>query len=225
MKTVEFTLYEILGYIFPGAVTMLGIYLLLWKFMLVPEQNWDIMSGWGWTALLAIAYVFGHSVQAVTNLITRFVKPPSLRSQFSDELWSTVKARAKESVGVSPAASLSNEDDRVFDIADHVLMQRGKTEMRDIYIYREGFYRGMTFALFVLACGCLVHILHSGIRLTAFGLALNLARSALVSIGIAVLMMAYLYFNRYLRFLQYHRNYVIYSFLAISAKPPVGAAA
>lgn len=219
MKTVEFTLYEILGYIFPGAVMMLGIYALLWNFMPSPEQNWDSLSGWEWGALLAIAYVVGHSVQAVTNF--KIVNWKSARSEFPSDLQSILGIRAKESVGLSPSASL--KDKFVRKIAEHVVMQRGKTETRDIYIYREGYYRGMTFALFVFACGVLIHIFDSEMTLRAFGPTLNFAPSARASIGVIALVVAYLYFKRYQRFLRYRRNYDIYTFLVISSKSPPGA--
>jgi hypothetical protein len=44
-------------------------------------------------------------------------------------------------------------------VCTEILDQSGNTSTRDIYLYREGFYRGTTITLLVLAIGLLVYSL------------------------------------------------------------------
>lgn len=215
MQLAQFTLYEILGYVFPGTAGMVGIYLLYWRFHLPADQDWTGLSSWGWVAFLAVAYVFGHFVQAIANLFLRrrAWRPEyrTFKAHLPEVVRSTLTRKAWGALGTKEEGPLDPEV--IYDIADHDVLQHGKTETRDLYVYREGFYRGMTTGLLLLAVGCLFRMGGTSASLSIFGTHLTLARSALLLAGITAGAMAVFSFLRYLRFARYRVKYAYYSFL------------
>ena len=71
IKDIEITLYDIFGYLIPGSVALIGIYLIAWRVVLPPNQDWTDASARAWVVVLGLAYVMGHFVQALSNLIFR----------------------------------------------------------------------------------------------------------------------------------------------------------
>jgi hypothetical protein len=198
---------------------MAGVYLLYWTFLLPAHQDWNALSPAGWTALLAIAYVFGHFVQAIANLFLKWKKwrpecsvlndesvvPPAIKRMLTD--------RASKVVGAAQAAAL--KPGVIYDIADHTVLQRGRTETRDLYVYREGYYRGMTLGLPLLAIGCFGRMLVGTPLLDVFGVSVAMTRATLFWTGIIALLMMSLYYTRYKRFASYRVRYAFYSFLVL----------
>lgn len=219
MKFVELTLYEVFGYVFPGGTAMAGGYLLYWTFLFPGKQEWNAMSLGGWAALLVAAYVCGHLAQAVTNHITKWLGllPENevfcKKSGIPTAVRLSLEDKARKTAGLSADEQLTPLV--LYDIADHTVIQLGKTEIREIYVYREGFYRGMAFGLFLLAIGCLVKMVTPVDSFSVFGVSLILTKWTLSWTGLIALLAAYLSFGRYQRFATYRVKYAFYSFLAM----------
>ncbi|MGO9228831.1 MAG: hypothetical protein ACLQKA_06415 [Bryobacteraceae bacterium] len=216
MQLVQFTLYEIFGYAFPGATGLLGMYLLYWTFALASDQEWRALSPVTVGAGLAVAYVFGHFLQACTNPILRKREwRPEYRTFHDDKalppaLRTMLIKRACDAVGI---VRIVLEPEVIYDIADHDTLQRGKTEARDIYVYREGFYRGMTGALLLFGTGCLFRMAGSRPSLIVSGVRIYLERPALLWTSTVAIAMAVAAFFRYQRFARYRVKYAFYSLL------------
>lgn len=238
MTLVQLTLYEIFGYVFPGATALAGVCLLYWTFVLPANQDWSTLSSGGWAALLAIAYVFGHFVQASANCALKWFHrqpesrvfnqdiPAAIRSVLADRALKAVGLEqenlltdqtVRQRVGLEQGARLSAEV--IYDIADHAVLQRGKTETRDVYVYREGFYRGMTLGLLLFAIGCIGFAVGFG-RMTAppaslavLGVIITMTPLTLATTGLIALAMTYLSLERYWHFSRYRVKYAFYSFI------------
>ena len=71
MKDIQVTLYDVFGYLFPGAIFVAALFLAYWTAFLPPHQDLTKITGAGWVFMLMVAYVSGHFVQALANLVVR----------------------------------------------------------------------------------------------------------------------------------------------------------
>lgn len=215
MTLVQFSLYEVFGYSFPGAFGLIGMYLVFWRIFFQPHQDWTNVSSGGWLLIFGIAYLSGHILQAIANLTMRKKSwLPELQilnsNYFSEQIKCLLAKRAREAVGLTGENELTPEV--ICEIADHFVMQHGKTEVRDIYVYREGFYRGMVFGLLFLAIGCFSQM-GGNSTFAAAGLKITLTSSFLFWVAIVVVSMAILSLLRYFRFARYRVKFALYSLL------------
>lgn len=107
-----------------------------------------------------LSYFAGHLNQALGNLLTMILPSPEkvalskgLPGNLPDDLVQVARLKVSEMLGVD-LKNISPE--WLFRICDEVLLQRGNCTDREIYQYREGFYRGLTLSFVVLAISLIV---------------------------------------------------------------------
>lgn len=220
MKDMQITLYDIFGYLGPGVIAFAGIYLAVWGLILDNTQDWSKLTTAGWIAILVVAYLIGHVVQALSNTITKIIRiNPEVRilgdaQAVTPEILALVNERACRILGLQNDTSLTLKV--LYDVVDHYLLQHGKTESREIYVYREGFYRGLSVALLVFALGSFFRTIGSNGNLEIFGISISITRKVLVTCTIFSTIMAALAIYRFNRFSYYRVKNSIYSFIAIT---------
>ena len=148
--TFKFSLYEIFGYLLPGAVAGCAVGLgdsLLFHGGALPPSNW-LTSKSGVAVEVAFAYLCGHAVQVLANTLL-----PNSNSQVlkRDKYGSTrrllVEVRKRKGW-----CDPSDSDQDILMKCDSYLVAKGPGSEREIYVYREGYYRGTSIALAALAC-------------------------------------------------------------------------
>ena len=148
MGNLRLTLYDIFGYLLPGVVFLVGLAIAVWAFSLptaplrllkVPAE----LLGLG----LVFAYICGHFAQALANLVDR--SDTVLAENVEPEL---LKAATTQLATTLRLPTIVRAD-LVYQLCDEIVVQKGVRENREVYIYREGFYRGMavSLAIFVMA--------------------------------------------------------------------------
>lgn len=226
MKSIEITLYDVFGYFIPGCVALVAIYLIAWRTVLPTHQDWSSISSLGWTIVAGVAYVFGHILQALANVLYRLVWKNPEQGILADVslIPSNVLAIAQEAA--RRAIHLSENDDvdmkTLYEIMDHYTQQHGKTDSRDIYIYREGFYRGLSAGFLLLAIASFVHMTGGQTIAAAFGGSIALTRPFMGFVAALSVIMALLGISRYQRFTIYRVKNCLFSFLAICKIPEEG---
>ena len=217
MKNVEITLYDIFGYLIPGCTAIIGIYLIAWWLFLPLNQDWSNVSLIGWIAFVGVAYVIGHFVQALSNVLCRFwfkdkveqiLVDPSL---IPSNVLPLAKNAARCVIGLSDNESL--EVKTLNEIMDNYIQHYGRNDIRDIYVYREGFYRGLSVALFIFAFGALIHITGGQRFIAVFGVNIMISKSFMGFTAILSIIMAFFMFMRYRRFTIHRVRNCLYSFL------------
>ncbi len=143
MKDIQVTLYDVFGYIFPGATFLAAMFLGYWTAFLPLDQDLTKLTGAGWIFVLMVAYVSGHLVQALANLVARLrpsnvdlVLDPSTGT-IPTEVVQAAHARARALIGSPQDVNLAAQT--VFEICDHYVQKEGETATRDMYVYRKGF--------------------------------------------------------------------------------------
>jgi uncharacterized protein YegP (UPF0339 family) len=210
LSELRVTLYDLFGYLAPGLVALTGLGLFFWAVLdpgLKPDGDLKAVV---WTVLLLIAYLLGHVVQAIAGYI------PRLKFAIAENWWGDSVAKAFKDIilkkltakGLLPddadGPDLSEDAKResqaqTYRICDVVTVQKAGTSERELFTYREGFYRGMSVALLIVAVGLFARLIRGPATIT-LDKDHTADRWMLFFFLVAVLVAAYLYFRRFLQF-------------------------
>ena len=148
LDNFTFTLYEIFGYLMPGSLALAGFAVIYWALFIpcVPLGVATFTPGVGtWVIVLAGCYILGHAAQAVGNKLLRFVEKKALEMKGAPLLRKSAFDSAAKILGMEVK---DLEARWVYRVLDEYAVQSGQPGDRDMFIYREGFYRGTCISLF-----------------------------------------------------------------------------
>jgi hypothetical protein len=211
------TLYDLFGYLLPGLV-VLGAVSLFFS-AIGPTQPSvsvaDIGSPSIATIIVICAYLLGHAVHALGNALQHLVKSPESRFFLEEGLPTDLVGVAREMLGARLGVSLKEVPPGEFcALVDETRVVRDKAGDRAVYVYREGFYRGMVVASAFLGTAVLALISRGGITISLS------ADSSLFARRVDLLVLLVLtigcgagFFFRMLRFGRYRVQRALYQFL------------
>lgn len=221
LENFAFTLYEIFGYLLPGGVALLALMLLYWA-LFVPLVPLGIasfqMSLGAWTLVVVMSYALGHAVQALGNKLLRRIEDAALSTGVDAVINQKGRKLAAELLGI-PAEKI--EAKWLYRTLDEYAVQNGKPGDRDMFIYREGFYRGTCIALFLLSVALLIRLAFPGasIQFTKWLFAVSSWQLLLTATIAAAL--GWLFLQRYKRFAAYRVTRAVLAALVIRSKPAI----
>ncbi len=215
LEKLTFTLYEVFGYLLPGNVTLVGFMLLYWA-LFVPRVPLGVVSFQpdlvGWSAIVVTSYLLGHAAQAMGNLTLRKIEESALAMKRASWMSERATQTAAGLLGV-PAEKI--EPRWVYRALDEYAVQSGQAGDRDMFVYREGFYRATSIALFFLSLTLLI-------RMVVPGASIQFAKwlfpvSCWQSFTTAVIagLVGWLFLQRYRRFADYRVTRAVLSALVI----------
>mgnify|MGYP000141370585 CR=1 FL=1 len=208
IKDLKITLYDIFGYLIPGLVLFGALVIFFWS-IFFPKYPLEVsysLSPAGWIAALLSSYLCGHLAQACANILIRFARPTEL-SELSGQKKGLPESLVQSAkIAISTKLKIKSEDitpELLYTICDEILVQRGITEYRDVYQYREGFYRGLTVSFVVLLLSLITRVLIPGAALGFSGAVKALKWQIFLFFGTLALSCVVLFYIRYRRFAKY----------------------
>jgi hypothetical protein len=167
LKDIKVTLYDIFGYFLPGSIALAALYL-LWVSFHSQEMLWRSHRIDTWFLMGLVAYYLGHLVQSIGNLFEHCVVGPrevilgtGTKPRHAEWLvgpwWQRIDSQLREDTVAKIKRQLCPKwaDDSggqwLYESCAEILAQWGRGESREIYEYREGFYRGSAISLILLA--------------------------------------------------------------------------
>jgi hypothetical protein len=241
MGDLKASLYDVFGYLFPGLFAIVAFRLLVWIVLypknilsITPLSNSLIISSIG-----IIAYIIGHLTHAIGNWIsltksTRFEPEPdavveqsnksfaaSIEKQFdrvriSKNLLDLIDQAIKEKFGEEYTKLNSDEK---FSLLDEYRVFCGKENEREIYVYREGFYRGMVIALAFLFIALFFSLFCGDLSVTTGKEIFSMSRSERFFILLLTTITIAGFWRRMVRFTHYRLNRAASLFLVLLKKP------
>ena len=216
-KDLQITLYDFFGYLLPGVVILIALVLLFWS-IFWPSAPFTVattLPALMVTALTLFAYLLGHLGQAVSNLLEKL---PAAKLTFeslplSAELGELVKDAASERFGPE-ARTLKPKE--LYALCDQTLIHAGSLGEREIFIYREGFYRGNCFAFGLLALTLALRMICVPAVVTIADAKMGFYRGELGLTSALAAFGAWMFFRRYLRFGKYKTSSCLMRFLALT---------
>jgi len=216
MQSLRVTLYEIFGYIIPGLLALLGISVLIWAFwvpsLVLPLQIPRYEVG-HYIAIGFFSYMLGHVVQAVGN----FLKRAELRTNLNDRCGHLIDC-AKQMIVKKYGNNC--EIDCLSDItalAHAELTQNGKADEYEVFVYREGFYRGVLVSSALFGIALAIRALHPT-HVFVNGSECTVSVFSLLLGGALSLFVTALFFRRFLRFGEYRIRYALSALSVLLAK-------
>lgn len=203
LDNFTFTLYEIFGYLIPGSVALAGFGLIYWA-LFMPTMPMDIATfqpGLGtWVVMLGGSYILGHAAQGVGNKLLRGVETAALEMKSSPLIRDTA-FRCAAKILATDAKDL--EARWVYRVLDEYSVQAGQPGDRDMFIYREGFYRGLCIALSFLAITLIVRATFPGTSIKFAHWTHIVSRTELALTTLFLVGLAALFLQRYRRYAEY----------------------
>jgi len=151
MDKLSFTLYEIFGYFLPGAIGVIALTILFWAIFLpntaIPVASLELSKLW-YFGLVVVCYYAGHVLQGISRSL--FKNPDEYFLNHQTDMAPLVK-RAQEQMAthLGMAQTAPPSPAVTARLCDELAVQYGQLGDRDVFVYREGFYRG-SFAAFIL---------------------------------------------------------------------------
>jgi hypothetical protein len=216
-----FTLYEVFGYLLPGSSMFLAFALFYWSLFIpaaplgLASLKPDLLS---WTVVSLTSYVLGHAAQALGNVFFHGIESSLLDiDRGSAPQW--MRKSAEDSARrILKVVSHKVEPTWTFRALDEYALQNGKSGDRDIFVYREGFYRGTALSLFILSSSFLVRMFIPVSLVFANGV-VHVARSALFLTALITAGVGYLFVRRYRRFAEYRISRAVLAALIVQGTP------
>lgn len=218
-KDLKVTLYEVFGYILPGSILGLAVCL---TFTNIFTANTTIpmvpLSTELKVIIVVMLYFSGHIVQAIGNIGVNVIgyTDEYICQQIykkTPDLVDIVSTDIHEKLGISATdISLST----LLIIADQANVQHGNIDNRDIFIYREGFYRGLSVSCLIITIALTIRLFLPAISFVINNNIVSITNGMLLYVIGMSAIGTILFYNRYKRFANYRINNALLSYLVNS---------
>ncbi len=208
MSGLKFTLYELLGYLAPGIVGLLALALVVWAAFLpitpFTVTNYSLTKE-SIALLVFAAYALGHLIQGLCNF-----HPSTEKSAKEKGHHSVLVASARKGLSSRCGIELGHYDvGQIAALAQTSLLNTGKTDDFDVFLYREGFYRGSSAAYLLLSGACVFRDFRGQTTLNFSGKVYTLGHAPLVFAAALSLLFAIVFYRRYIRFGTYRLQHLL----------------
>lgn len=218
VENIKFTLYEFLGYLLPGGLSAFAFSILFGTafYPHLPFPVYLIQSDLAFWAVIAVsAYACGHLTQALGNLLPSDAEARLLPENSDCPVVrlareTTARMLSTEAKSVTPKC--------LYGFCDEYVAQNGQAGDRDLYIYREGFYRGNTVALVLLVVSVLARLCvrNPALRFTRY--TVFVTPLELIVVAAFLLWSSWLAYRRFKRFGDYRVRRAITAFVCVTSK-------
>jgi hypothetical protein len=220
-KELQITLYDIFGYLLPGSIILIAVVILFWS-LFWPSAPFALIANVPTLpaiGLLFSAYLAGHLGQGIANFLEKL---PNVRRKLeielplSAELSQLVRDAVAERFGYWAKWLKSKE---LVLLCDQALICACSPGEREIFIYREGFYRGNCVALALLGLTLAVRLICSPAIIYLGDARIEIHRIQLILAALIAAFGTCLSFRRYIRFSTHKNATCLARFLALTKEP------
>lgn len=151
------------------------------------------------------AYALGHLLQGISNCHPS----PESRAEKQSKYKHIVRA-ARHSLNSQCGGSLDEHSLRdLIELAQAVVLDSGKTDMYDVLVYREGFYKGSCTGYILLAGAALYRALRGVSLVKVNGEVLLLTPAVFFFAAAFSALIAIVFYRRYVRFAGHRMRYLL----------------
>lgn len=223
LKDLQVTLYDIFGYLLPGIVVLVALWVLAWAlyFPHAPLGPLDL-SGDERIFLTIAAYFLGHVVQAVGNMIARFLSAKAEEQVVSCEMPHVLVENARTRAGKSLGVNLTHLKAKwLVQVCDEAFAACGTAGEREVFQHREGFYRGLAIAFCLLSLAVLARLVVPGSTIEVGHATYPVPIAAWSFLCVLLALSTVLTWLRYRRFQRYRIVHAITGYLVMPERADV----
>lgn len=220
LEKLGLTLYDFLGYLFPGFVLVMTGSLIEATFL-----NTDLLALSSLGSLIYVhvvtAYFLGHISHRIGSLLKdKFWKLFSDRSgRISPELLASVDKGIEEAYGLTLSADKFKRPLERYQLADSYLVVSGGSNERDVLMALEGFQKGSMVAFLFLSLTLVSTLFAGGVSVQSSpGVYASLGAPVTAVFGFGFLVVSLLFRNSFLFYNRVKNNSILLEFLAVWKK-------
>jgi hypothetical protein len=221
-KELQITVYDVFGFLLPGSVVaaavVVGFWAIFWPTgtLLIPLKLPALATSY----LLLISYLCGHLGQAMSNIVERWSKS-STKFESKIPLTAPLEKILRECTAKHFGAAAGELNAKeLYLLCDQALVHNHSLGERDVFIYREGFYRGNSVALAFLAMSLGIRLFHSPAVIAIGQKVVELHRGEIALAGAFTALGSWLAYRRYLRFREHKFQTCFSRFLSLWTPSP-----
>lgn len=219
MWSLRVTIYELLGYLAPGVVGLAALALFAWAafFPQVPiALEPPSLTKEEIALLLFASYTVGHLMQGLSNILKT---PEKLKEKSAkqDALVQAAKRSLKSRLNVN-FGHLSVQE--ISSLATARLTDLKKTDIHDVYVYREGFYRGSMAGYILFGAALLFRSLRGATFISVHGAVHQVGLAPILYLLFLSLLTAFVFYKRYVRFGKYRLENLLASLSLPQGRAP-----
>jgi hypothetical protein len=220
-KDIKISLYDIFGFLLPGFILFIGLSLVIGCFIdcgaPIAVRSRGVQF---WLALAVLSYFFGHFSQALGNVYTDFKPFRVDKKDAFSELPMPFQDRIRTVLQDKYGVDCSKEFDSrlIYLLVDESVLQLGNSTEREIFQYREGFYRGLAVSLLVLTVALGIRWFFAPMHLLWHDKDVQLSRALIAFLALIAGASSLLMHKRYMRFASIRVRHAFGAFLVIHGK-------
>lgn len=217
LEKLGLTLYDFLGYLFPGFVLVMAGAVIEATFL---KTDLLALSSIGSMIYVHIvtAYFLGHVSHRIGSLLKdNFWKLFSDRKgRISQEMLANVDKAVEEAYGLTMTTDKFRRPLERYQLADSYLVVSGGSNERDVLMALEGFQKGSMVAFLLLALTLFSTLFAGGTSVQSEpGVYASIGIPATLIFGIGFLVMAFLFRNSFLFYNRVKNNSILLEFMAV----------
>jgi hypothetical protein len=220
------SLYDVFGYLIPGIAATAGLILVGVSLNEAFATSDTQTVGLSWlsspplaTLALLACYAVGHLCQAIGNALPALSRPPEDDFLVPDEFPTSVTDRATAVLGSRLGIDASTVNLRVrVALMDQIRGIGGASSDREVFVYREGFYRGLTVAMSAVVLALATRLLFASTSLGFANAQVELDRRGNVLLLLVCAAAVALFRERMRRFGRYRVQQTVLGFLAVATR-------
>jgi hypothetical protein len=219
-KDIKISLYDVFGYFFPGTILLASFGVYFWARFVPEHTSFPIAFGpTEWTLAILASYVAGHICQAIGSSV--FPTQSSMDKDYANsklipkEITDKVDYELGQTFGIDPSPDKVSAYWKI-TLCDQALLQRGKTEYREIFEYREGFYKGLSLSFYILTATLLYRMSVPGAQIQIGEETYVLSQEFFIFATLISLFISAVLQKRHKRFAFYRTREAIVGFLTLN---------
>jgi hypothetical protein len=202
----------------PGLIAGWALVLFFWSIFeqdsVLPLAFWRVSPA-GWAFGIFLSYLLGHVIQALGNLTLKAADDRTMSDKANP-----IIAHAKELAAAVCKTDLENVKDEdyiwLWRVMDEFCIQHGRVGDREIFTYREGFYRGTTISAALLGAALLLRMSVGAANVRIADTNFYVSRCELIAVFALASLLAWASYRRFRHFSKYRVARAIAAFIALS---------
>ncbi len=222
LKEMQALVYHLLGYLLPGMIILSAMILLFWTLFwpTLPLQLPGNMQVLPLIALLLLAYPAGYLGQAMSSFLEKFPKPKQVFQgslPLYPELYPLFRRAVARRFGESTKLLTPKE---LYELCNQVLIIHGTERGREIYIWRESFYRSNAVAFFLLTLSLTIRLMGADVFLIFANMKMEIGKGGLALAALITALGTWAAYRRYVTFCRYRLSSCFLRYLAVVTEAP-----
>lgn len=219
LDKISVTLYDLLGYLLPGYVLLVGCSIIESSFLASDLFALSRMSQ-NPVLCVVVAYFLGHMSHAMGSWIIRKGKRWFDNSGYviNAKVMKRVSQVVNETFGLDMDEAELTASDEVYLLADSYIVASGGSAERDILMARDGFFKASMAAFLLLGFTLLASLFATTRIQIRPGAFVSITRFGAALISAFIFFLAFLFRRRFIFFNCIKRNNTLRTFLALRQK-------